>query len=134
MAWTMGSATAGYMGDGPTAVRRGEQGVRLSPLDARTYWHEGLLAQAHYVNGSHEQALEWARSAVGRNEFIRFNLRTLIATLAATGQDEEAAEVARQLLRIQPDFRIGTYAKRCPFQGAALDTWLARLRSAGLPE
>ena len=134
MTWTMGSATAGYIGDGPTAVLRGEQGVRLSPLDARTYWHEGLLAQAHYVNGTYEQALEWAKSAIGRNESIRFNLRTLIATLAATEQDEEAAEVARHFLRIQPDFRLRSYAKRCPFQGAALDTWLMRLRSAGLPE
>jgi adenylate cyclase len=134
MAWSMSSAARGYIGDGPTAVKHAEQGVRLSPLDARLFWHEGLLAQAHYVDGDYEQALEWARSALERNDSIRYNSRTLIATLAALGKQEEAAAAAQHLLRIQPDFRLGPYARRCPFQRPVLDTWLARLRSAGLPE
>ncbi|MBR1089692.1 adenylate/guanylate cyclase domain-containing protein [Bradyrhizobium manausense] len=134
MAWTMASATSGFLGDGPTAVRQGEQGVRLSPLDARSFWHEGLLGQAHYVNGDYEQALEWVSSAVNRNELIRFNQRLLIATLAALGRREEAAQAARRYQQIQPDFRVSSYAKRCPFRGAALETWLGRLRSAGLPD
>jgi adenylate cyclase len=134
MAWSMSSATRGYVGDGKTAVKHGEQGVRLSPLDARLFWHEGVLAQAHYIAGSYEEALEWARNAVARNETIRHNARTLIATLAALGRKEEAEEAAQHLLRIQPDFRLGTYAERCPFKPPTLDAWLARLRSAGLPE
>jgi adenylate cyclase len=134
MAWTMSSATRGYIGDGATAVQHAEQGVRLSPLDARLFWHEGLLAQAHYVNGDYEQALEWGRSALERNESIRYNIRTLTATLVALGRNDEAGEAARQLLRVQPDFRLGPYAERCPFQRPILDTWLARLKSAGLPE
>ena len=56
MAWTMSSATRGYVDDGPTAVRHGEQGVRLSPLDTRLFWHEGVLAQAHYIDGNYEEA------------------------------------------------------------------------------
>src|SRR5450631_2073398 len=88
MAWTMASATSGFLGDGPSAVRQGEQGVRLSPLDARSFWHEGLLGQAYYVNGEYRQALEWARSAVSRNELIRFNQRLLIVTLDALGRRE----------------------------------------------
>jgi adenylate cyclase len=134
MAWTMASATSGFLGDGPTAVRQGEQGVRLSPLDARSFWHEGLLGQAHYVNGDHEQALEWVRSAVSRNELIRFNQRLLIVTLDALGQRGEAAQAARHFLQMQPGFRISSYATRCPFRGDALETWLGHLRSAGLPD
>jgi adenylate cyclase len=134
MAWTMSSAICGYVGDGATAVIRADQGVRLSPLDARIFWHEGLLAQAHYINGNYEEALAWARSAVGRNDSVRFNLRTLIATLAALGKADEAAQAARHLLRIQPDFRLGPYAKRCPFQRPILDRWIERLSSAGLPD
>jgi adenylate cyclase len=134
MAWTMASATSGFLGDGPTAVRQGEQGVRLSPLDARSFWHEGLLGQAHYVNGDYEKALEWVSSAVSRNELIRFNQRLLIVTLAALGRSEAAAQAAHRYQQIQPDFRVSSYAKRCPFRGAALETWLGRLRSAGLPD
>ncbi|MFL6835908.1 MAG: adenylate/guanylate cyclase domain-containing protein [Bradyrhizobium sp.] len=133
-AWTMASATSGFLGDGPTAVRQGEQGVRLSPLDARSFWHEGLLGQAHYVNGDYEQALEWVRSAVSRNELIRFNQRLLIVTLGALGRREEAAQAAYRYLQIQPEFSVSSYARRCPFRGAALETWLGHLRSAGLPD
>jgi adenylate cyclase len=134
MAWTMASATSGFLGDGPEAVSQGEQGVRLSPLDARSFWHEGLLGQAHYVNGDYEQALEWALSALNRNGLIRFNHRLLIATLDALGRGREAAEAARRFLQIQPDFHVSSYARRCPFRAAALETWLGHLRSAGLPE
>jgi adenylate cyclase len=134
MAWTMSSFTCGYLNDGAAAVERAERGVRLSPLDARIFWHEGALAQAHYISGDYEQALTWARRAVGRNDAIRYNIRTLIATLAALGRREESADAARHLLRVQPDFRLGSYIKRCPFQGATLDQWIGRLRSAGLPD
>lgn len=134
MSWTMSSATCSYIGEGKLAIERAEQGVRLSPLDARTFWHEGLLAQAYYVNGDYDQALEWAESSVGRNQSIRFNLRTLIATLAALSRRKEAAEAARQLLRVQPDFRLRTYVKRCPFQGETLESWIKRLKWAGIPE
>jgi adenylate cyclase len=134
MAWTMASATSGFLGDGPEAVSQGEQGVRLSPLDARSFWHEGLLGQAHYVNGDYEQALEWALSALNRNGLIRFNHRLLIATLDALGRGREAAEAARRFLQMQPDFHVSTYARRCPFRATALEAWLGHLRSAGLPE
>jgi len=134
MAWTMASATSGFLGDGPEAVSQGEQGVRLSPLDARSFWHEGLLGQAHYVNGDYDQALEWALSALNRNGLIRFNHRLLIATLDALGRGREAAEAARRFLQIQPDFHVSSYARRCPFRAAALEAWLGHLRSAGLPE
>jgi adenylate cyclase len=134
MAWTMSSATSGYRGDGATAVQQAELGVRLSPLDARIFWHEGILAQAHYVNGDYEKSLEWARSALERNSSIRFNIRTLITSLMALGRVDEAAREVQHLLRVQPEFCLTVYAKRCPFQGAILESWIARLRAAGLPD
>ena len=134
MAWTMSSATRGYIGDGETAVKHGEQGLRLSPLDSRLFWHEGLLGQAHYVEGNYEKALAWVQSAHSRNRSIRYNYRTLTATLVALGRVKEAAEAARAFLRIQPDFRLGPYSKHCPFVPPILEPWLARLRAAGLPE
>jgi adenylate cyclase len=134
MAWSMSSATRGFLGDGQTAVQHGERGVRLAPLDARLFWHEGLLAQAHYVAGDYEAALDWVRGAIERNESIRFNFRTLIATLAALGRADEAAQAARHLLRLQPNFRLGSYARRCPFLPPIREQWLESLRAAGLPD
>jgi tetratricopeptide (TPR) repeat protein len=134
MAWTMSSISRGYVGDTARAIRQAEQGVRLSPLDARLFWHEGVLGQAYYLAGDYEQALEWTRSSFERNGSIRFNIRTLIATLVALGQMDEATEMARHLVRIQQDFRMGSYAERCPFPPPLLEQWLAQLRLAGLPE
>lgn len=134
MAWTMSSATLGYIGDGAAAVKRAEQGLRLSPLDQQIFWHEGMLAQAHYINGDYDQAVAWARTAVGRNESVRFTLRTLMASLAALGRRDEARDVGQLLMRAQPDFKLEPYAKRCPFQGEVLDRWIERLRLAGLPD
>jgi adenylate cyclase len=134
MAWSMSSCTRGYVRDGAMAVKHAEQGVRLSPRDAQLFWHEGVLAQAHYVAGDYEQALEWARSSFDRNGSIRFNVRTLIAANAALGNADDAAEAARYLLRLHPEFRLGPYATRCPFPPPIRDPWLDRLRSAGLPD
>jgi adenylate cyclase len=134
IAWSMSSCTRGYIGDGATAVQQAEQSVRLSPLDGRLHWHEGVLAQAHYINGEFEEALEWARSGVGRNETRRSNLRTLIATLVGLGQLEEARQMAGRLLTLEPRFRLGSYAERCPFSSGILEPWLDRLRAAGLPD
>jgi TolB-like protein len=134
MAWSMSSATRGYMGNGPLAVAHAERGQRLAPADRYTFWHEGILAQAHYVNGDYEQAVTWARSAVAHNRAIRFTLRTLTASLMAQGRRAEAEAAARHLLTVQPDFRLGVYAPRCPFVEPILRGWIGRLREAGLPE
>jgi TolB-like protein/class 3 adenylate cyclase len=134
MAWTMSSATCGYIGNGKLAVERGERGVRLAPQDAYRFWHEALLGQAHHVNGNYEEAAIWARRAVGRNGAVAFSLRTLINCLMALNKTDEALAAARHLMRVQPGFRVSRYEKLCPFQGDALVVWLARLRAAGLPE
>jgi adenylate cyclase len=134
IAWSMSSATRGYVGDSAAAVKHAEQGVRLAPLDVQLFWHEGVLAQAHYIAGEYDQALEWARSSFQRNGSIRFNIRTLIASAAALGRADEAAEAGRHLLRLHPEFRIGPYAVRCPFPPPIREQWLSWLRSAGLPE
>jgi adenylate cyclase len=134
MAWSMSSATRGYVGDGAAAVRLAEQAVRLSPKDTYAFWHTGLLAQAHYVNGNYEEAVAWARCALAHNRGIRFTLRTLIVSLATLGRSEEAALAAHHLMRVQPDFRLALYERRCPFQRPILDEWIAQLRGAGLPD
>jgi adenylate cyclase len=134
MAWTMSSATRGFVGNGPLAVLHGDKGQRLAPADPYRFWHEGILAQAHYIDGDYDQAVGWARSAVAHNPSIRFTLRTLAASLAAAGQLTAAASAADRLLLVQPDFRLTSYAPRCPFVPPILEQWIGHLRKAGLPD
>ncbi|WP_167858634.1 adenylate/guanylate cyclase domain-containing protein [Methylobacterium nonmethylotrophicum] len=134
MAWTMSSAAHGFSGDGRLAIAHAATGQRLAPSDPYTFWHEGLLAQAHYIAGDHDEAAAWALSAVARNRAIRFTLRILAASLAAAGRAAEAREAAAELMRLQPDFRLASYAPRCPFAPPVLARWLGHLRMAGLPD
>lgn len=133
-AWSLSSATAGYLGDGPEAVRRAERGLRLSPFDPFVYWHEHLLSQAHYVNGAHEKAVAWGRQAFHHNAGFTSNIRTLTAALVALGRVDEACASAQRLLAIEPSFRLAAFAARTPLRGAIRDVFIERLRQAGLPD
>ena len=132
MAWTMSSATRGYLDQGTEAVRHAQRGLLLSPLDAHIFWHEGLLAQALYVNGQYDEAVAAARRVARRNPSVIFNLRVLIASLSAAGEIAEARQWASRMQRALPDFRLAEYTPRCPFRGARLQAWIEHLRQAGL--
>ncbi len=134
VAWTMSSATQGYVGNGKAAVEMAVRGIRLAPQGPYRFWNEAILGQAHYVDGNYEEAAIWARRAVGRNGAVVFSLRTLITSLMALGKTEEAVAAGQQLMQLQPGFRMRRYEKLCPFRGDALAAWLDRLRAAGLPE
>lgn len=134
LGWSFASATSGYMGEGPVAVLRAEHALRLSPRDPFSFRHESMLAQAHYINGNHEQAVEWGERATRSNVRFSSNLRVLIAALGTLGQSERAAEYAKALIAADPNFGILSWARRTPLRGALLDGVVARLREAGLPD
>ena len=134
LAWTMSSATCGYLGQGATAVLRAEHGLRLSPLDSHVFFHEHILSQAHYINGNYDEAIAWARKAAQHNGRLTSNLRILAAGLVAVGKTEEAAVVARQLLAVEPRFGLRAFAARTPLRGPVRDALVERLRAAGLPD
>jgi len=133
-AWTLSSAVSGFMGDGAAAVERAELGLRLSPMDTHIFWHEALLAQAHYVAGDYDKAVAWAMKAARRTGAAIFTLRTLAASLVALGRPEDARKAAARLMQAQPRFLLGIYRRRCPFVEDVLEPWIERLRAAGLPD
>jgi adenylate cyclase len=58
----------------------------------------------------------------------------MAASLVALGRIEEAREVARDLMRVQPRFRVAAYIPRCPIKDPAQVTvFVERLKFAGLP-
>jgi adenylate cyclase len=134
LAWTMSSATCGYLGQGAMAVLRAENGLRLSPRDSHVFFHEHILSQAHYINGNYDEAIAWARKSAQHNPRFTSNLRVLAASLAAVDKIGEATEVGRQLLAVEPRFGLRAFAARTPLRGAVLDTFVDRLRAAGLPD
>jgi TolB-like protein len=134
LAWTMSSATCGYLGQGAIAVLRAEHGLRLSPLDSHVFFHEHILSQAHYINGNYDEAIAWARKAAQHNARLTSNLRVLASSLVAVGKTGDAMDVARQLLSIEPRFGLRAFAARTPLRDTVRDAFVDRLRAAGLPD
>jgi TolB-like protein/class 3 adenylate cyclase len=134
MVWSLSSGAYSYMGDGRTGLERAEHGLRLSPVDTQLHFYLTFLSIAHYVNSTFDEAAIWARKCLSFNPRLCASLRMLIVSLAGMGKREEAREVGQVLLKMQPRFRISTYAGLCPFQLTARSDFLARLREAGLPE
>jgi adenylate cyclase len=134
IAWIHKAATLCFAGDGPSAVRCAETGVRLSPFDQHAFFAEHILAQAHYVNRNFDQAISWGHRADMHNARNSSNLRTLISSLIAVNRTEEAREVASRHAAIVPGFRVSAWAARTPMQGDIKQQRINRLLAAGMPE
>jgi adenylate cyclase len=134
MAWTLSSTTAGWMGDGERAVKHATRALQLSPLDPFAFFAEHMLSQGYYVSGDFAEAISWGRRAAARNGMLTSNLRTLAVSLVAAGDVKGASAIARRILAADPDFRISQFAARSPLTPEVLDSFVPRLRAAGLPE
>ena len=134
IAWTRSSPTYAYIGDPREAIRRIEQAVRLSPFDPHIFLPHAILILAHYVAGEYDEAVRWGRKAREENPHYNATLRLLAASLAATGQTDEAHEVAEALLVAEPRFLVNRFVENYAIRDSARQERLARhLREAGLP-
>jgi adenylate cyclase len=133
-AWGLSSLPLGYAGDAAKAVERAERAVRLSPLGPEAYWHEYFLAQALYLRGRYDEAVAWGRMSASHARANTSNLRTLSASLVASGDLTAAREVAEQLIQLVPNFNLSDLRRRTHFSGDTAIKLVSRLQLAGLPE
>jgi tetratricopeptide (TPR) repeat protein len=134
MAWTLSSGVYSYTGQARSAIERAERGLRLSPADKQSFFYLLFLGLAHYVNGTYDEAIIWARKSAALNPRLCSNLRWLIASLVAVGKLDEARHFGRGMLEVNPGFRLLAYERWCPLQPELRKELLARLRLAGLPD
>jgi len=133
-AWAYSGLTSGYLGDIATAIARAERAVRLSPLGPEASWLEHYLSQAYYLGGRFEDAIAWGRMSAARAGANASNLRSLIASLVAAGQMDEARKTAQHLLQFVPGYRVTTFRALTPLRGEVRDLFAHRLQLAGVPE
>jgi len=134
LAWSLSSATYGYIGDGPEAVRRAETGVRLSPLDSHAYFAQHIMSQASYINGNYEAAEHWGKRSLVNNPRLTSNLRILAASKVALQRLSEARADVALHRAIEPGFSLLAWARRTPLQGAVRASVIERLKAAGMPD
>jgi DNA-binding SARP family transcriptional activator len=132
IAWTLSSATYSWTGNGTLGAEHASRAIRLSPFDPFIFFAEHMLSQSSYMKGDYEAAIRLARQVAQRNPRLTSNLRTLAASLVATGAIEAAREAATQMLAFEPNFRLSAFDRRTPLCDAVRGGYIAQLRLAGL--
>ena len=115
-------------------VEHATRALRLSPFDPFAFFTEHMLSQSHYVLGNYATAIELARGVMLRNPRLTSNLRTLTASLVATGAGDEARDIAKHVMSREPNFRLSVFERRTPLCDSLRGKYIARLRLAGLPD
>ncbi|MEO0913459.1 MAG: adenylate/guanylate cyclase domain-containing protein [Pseudomonadota bacterium] len=135
LAWINSAAALSYVGRAEEALTHAEYAIRLSPHDPDIYMYYDVLSGVYYFNDRFSEGILWASQARALNGAYTSNLRQLAVNYAALGQKKEAQRAAEELLRLDPDFRVSTYAEEsCPFREPELrDRFLTHLTEAGLP-
>jgi adenylate cyclase len=132
---TMYAVTLAYLGRGEEAVRNAKLAIRLSPFDPRMFLFHCIAGFAHFAAGLYEDAAKYARASNAASPRFTANVRILIASLAAIGDDKEARAAAARLLELEPEFTLSSYEQTLlPYREPGVRAYfLSCLRSAGLP-
>ena len=134
-AWGMSAATCAYLGRPEDALDRLRNVWRLSPFDPLNFVYHTNAGIAEFVAGRYEEAIVWLQRARRENAKFFACRRTLAATYGMAGRIDEAQEVAKEVLAVDPTFRISEFALRYPLRRSDdLQRYMAGLRRAGLPE
>jgi len=134
LAWLLKGTMHTFMGEGGLAVAHTRKAQKLSPLDPQRYYYDSLLASAELVAGNYNQALAAIESSYKLNKHHASTLRVRTMLLAILGKQEAAAESAKELLTLMPEFTVSAYRKNLPVSQSGLaDLCTTALADAGIP-
>ncbi|MDN8611946.1 adenylate/guanylate cyclase domain-containing protein [Variovorax ginsengisoli] len=135
LAWLLKGTLHAFRDEGKEAVRHTRQALRLSPLDPLKYYFDSLAATAALSAGQYPRAVSLAQASLRLNRVHTSTLRALITALWELGREDEAREAARDLLKIDPNFKVSAFMERSPAAPFQLGRVVARaLQSAGIPQ
>jgi TolB-like protein len=108
---------------------------RLSPRDPRGWFITGGGAFAYFAEGRFDEAVAVCKKALIQNPRFAVALRILAASLVKQGPLDDAAEVVREVLNIEPQLTLTKLRTRLMFMEENVwNDYSAALRLAGLPE
>ena len=134
-AWGMSGLTYCYLARPDEAHERFSRALRLSPYDPMIHFWLAGMGLADFVAGRYQQALPSLYKARHVNHRFLAGLRHLITCLAHSGQMDEARRMAKELITLEPNFRVSQLASWYPLRPEeSLKRYIDGLRLAGLPE
>lgn len=133
LAESLKGLTLSWHGDAETAIFHAEQAEAMPALGPERAWRYMVAAGAHYIAGRYSDAARWGRVSAMHHPGIAANARILAASLVVLGRLDEAHQAARQLLVINPEFRISAWRDRAMLPDQNREMMAQRMRLAGLP-
>lgn len=135
MALVLGGWIEAMRGDQATGRAMIERAQRLNPRDPRGWFAAAALAICAVLDGNFAEAVMWADKALAQNRRFAVALRVLIVALVKTDEIERATQIARELLKVDPEFTISGFLARIPFPVQAMSkTYVETLKAAGVPD
>ena len=126
--------TLAYLGKPDEALDRLRNARRLSPFDPLNFYFWIIAGIAEFIAGRYAEAIGWLQKSRRANPRFMAGIRMLAASLALGGDPKAAAEVGRELLAIDPQFKISSFLAWYPLQRAEdLDRLCVALSTAELP-
>lgn len=112
-----------------------ERALHLTPLDPHRFFFLALAAGANISAEDYPRAVTLAKESLRMNRTHVSTLRMLAVAQEGAGKHVEARETANQLMRIQPDLRVGNWLRMSPSaEYKNGDRFAELLRAAGIPE
>ena len=107
----------------------------LSPLDPHRYFYDSLSSSANFAAGNYEKAVELAQRSLKANRTHTSTLRVLAVSQWQLGKEEEARDIADELLRLEPDLTVSGWLKRAPSADFKIGQEFANLlKKIGIPD
>jgi adenylate cyclase len=107
-AWGLSALTLAYLGRADEALERLQNVWRLNPFDPLNFYFWIVAGIAEFIAGRYDEAIVWLRRSRRANPRFIACLRTLASALALSGDEAEAELAARQMLAIEPTFKVST--------------------------
>jgi TolB-like protein/class 3 adenylate cyclase len=127
----MMSLVTAFMGRTEEAVDWIEKAKRLNPL--HPVWYDWNGSFTYYMAREYENALIAAKKTIAIYPKALSAMRILAATYVEMGRMDDAKEIARQILEINPEITISSI-RNTPFQhDSDRERYYAALHEAGLP-
>jgi TolB-like protein/Flp pilus assembly protein TadD len=123
------------LGNTHEALELVSRAMRLSPRDPRGWFITSKAAWVYIVDGQFDQAISAAKKVLNQNPRSGYALRFLAASLAKQGRLNDAAEVIREVLNVEPQLTLTKLRARVMFiEEKIWHDYAAAMRLAGLPE
>ena len=134
MAWALSGVTQAYAGNLDEAERRYNRYKTLSPFNPHAFFFDAFLVLINLMKRDYEAAAEVGRTVVQLNPSFSAAYKPYLAALGHLRRDQEAAEIRRRLLALEPLFTIERFLKNNPIERECDKMHYAEgLRFAGIP-